>query len=356
MPKKQRQATRTTPGFTGPFKGNAQQGTLFDKRTLLNPDQHIGPRGYSPERIRAVRATGIGDRVDTHFEAVGRGGKSNRFEDPHRDPRPGASGVHEDAQGYSERHDTIPELPPDVHRYGPTYMGPEHNNLDELPRSDTYQKSMQRGRARVVEDLARSTIPVEHLAGTPITLRNRLRAAEVGHGNSSGYYKPNTAAGARIGLVGNADRSPTFRETQPQHGPLDTEHTFTLLHELGHHASSTERTEHSQYRTPNQVGQEEAYADTYALQHYRRDRRDRYPDDPADHTYEGMGHHHSFQVGLYQPYRLASDDRPHLPISGHSEQPGLPGMEHPTGPFRKRSSIDEAREAYVKARWDPRNR
>lgn len=381
MPKRQRQATRVTPGFSAPFKGNPQQGTLFDKRTLLNPDQHIGPRGYSPERIRAVRATGIGDKLRVNYESVREArenivglGRSAGLRS--RDARPGAAETNEAAQGYSDLHDTIPEVGPDISNYGPAYLGMKHNDPMTEPRVDTQRKQMMRGRNRLVEDLARSTVPTEHLEGiSAISIRNQHR---VGSG-IAGLYNPVAQHMTIVPQRGAPDE--WSREAEPQRGPRDPDENFTLLHELGHHVSNQMGNEHSGmgYRTISGKGKEETFADTYALKHYREDTRGRNWEqvgswDPRNATYKGKGidTYTKFQGA----YRLRPEDEPIrepttvTPEREETLRPLLPGMPtegRPGDPsifheLRRRANgsrlrpVREMQQAYIQSRWDPRRR
>lgn len=75
----------------------------------------------------------------------------------------------------------------------------------------------------------------------------------------------------------------------------------TLLHELGHHESWLQGTEHSSYETGGQQAREEAFADKFAVTHFRRDPRNQGPYDPREHTYmaRGSAAHFGQYAGAY---------------------------------------------------------
>jgi hypothetical protein len=81
-------------------------------------------------------------------------------------------------------------------------------------------------------------------------------------------------AGGIQGVYQHQDgtRPPTISILGGQEG------TYVPIHEIGHHASQVEGTEHSQYQTGYQRGQEEGFADQYAYEHFRDRRGERMKD------------------------------------------------------------------------------
>ena len=258
-PKKNRQATRTTPGFTGPFKGSPQQGTLFDKRTIAKSGDEIGPRGYSLNRSRQFN--------DVIQQRVG-------FT---KQPDQVSFGVkHEDGG---------PAVDPDQHPFGPSHHGEGFSGL---------AKSMGRGRSKLIDTLARSTVSPEHLEG--------LHAIHVVHPKDpdvAGTYSPGeNYRNIKLHTTNDSeeypDRYPEEVKQPQQRGPEDPGSEMTLLHEIGHHVSAAQGTEHSQYRALTDRGREEGFADEYMLTHFRQDKRSakwKGNIDPREHTYAARGGH-----------------------------------------------------------------
>lgn len=293
MPKKDRQSDRLTPGFTGPYKGEPQQGTLFDARAVRNlpgnqpaEQKRIGPRGYSRERSQQFQE--VVPRVFNENSLpmsgrIGVGSKETAQEEYY-----GTQGAsYSKEEGGTVRH---PHVTPDTHVFGPAdvihanaYTGRRGRLGDvdtEWRAGEINEKSMRRPQSKMIDALARSTIKPEHLDNL-----EGIRLADQDEIDASGiYYKHST----RIAL--GADRRPKGVENQ-QTGVVDADHEQTLFHEIGHHVSYQERTEHSAYREPWQQGAEEAYADRFALTHWRLDPRQKKswegPIDPREHTYYG---------------------------------------------------------------------
>ena len=268
MPKKGRQSTRMTPGFTGPFKGDPQPGTLFDKRALDRLPGNIeatrnrpGPRGYSPARLAAVR--------NNFLAKVEVGVNMNET----------------------------------AHLYGPSHYDPNAKPGGPIAN---------RARSRMLDTLARSTIPTDE-ARDPLAGLHHIRTyAKAPHDapTATGEYM---SQGTRV-----RPGQPHLRPIHLPDVPLTDEATIafypnrhddygrpvgsyaaargkdpsaeqTFLHELGHHDSSLAATESSRYETPSQRAMEEGRADRFAVQHFRPDPRNKEPYDPRDNTYLGRG-------------------------------------------------------------------
>jgi hypothetical protein len=252
MPKKGRQATRTTPGFTGPFKGNAQQGTLFDKRTLAKTGEEIGPRGYSLNRSRQFQK--VVSPMPIEMSTTGA--------DKHPFAGSGVPGQ------------------PLAYRTG-------------------------RGRSKLTDALARSTVKPEHVEGLSKILMQPQ------HPDYAGSY---VGGHIRLHVTEESPEKESYPDedtkvpfTHPsetrhpeQRGPIDPHSEMTLLHELGHHVSRQQETESSKYRTPEERGREEGRADAFMMKHYREDPRTvrwRGRTDPREHSYGARGQAERFGTG-----------------------------------------------------------
>lgn len=113
-------------------------------------------------------------------------------------------------------------------------------------------KHMQAPKAHYIDTLARSTVPTEDVAAT---------SHSVAHDDMS-LVQGNGAAGIHMNL-----QSGSQVITKAAHVG-----NRTPIHEIGHAVSSRDSTDHSRYSNDDQQGHEEAYADDYAITHYR-DRR-----------------------------------------------------------------------------------
>lgn len=154
--------------------------------------------------------------------------------------------------------------------YGPDRQAEarEHVNVgyQEWLRSSTGGANTGAQRARLMDTVARSTVPSEDLRAESEGRMGPMRVKyhtgmHLSHINAAGVYK------AKGGSVDQGQPSITLEPGQ--------ENTTTAIHELGHHISNSRLTEHSQnYKTnqPKMRGQEEAFADNYAQEHWR-DRR-----------------------------------------------------------------------------------
>lgn len=273
MPKKGRKSTRMTPGFTGPFKGEPQPGTLFDKRALDQLPGNIeatrnrpGPRGYSPARLGEVRRS-----FDTAW------------------PR-GNDLTPVTVTGAGRANET-------AHQFGPSSYDPDN------PR-------FGRARSRILDTLSRSTINVSDEMEDPLAGLGQIRY-ERHMPNVAGQYKAVGNYGEPDATGFRRDLGPTVLlygdEHRGSHAALwgkDERAEQTLLHEIGHHDSRLRMTEHSEYETKRQQAQEEAYADRFAVTHFRRDPRNKGPYDPRENTYMGRGGLSRFE-GAQDEYRRA---------------------------------------------------
>lgn len=307
MPKKNRQATRTTPGFTGPFKGNAQQGTLFDVGTLPKTGEEIGPRGYSLNRSR-------------QFQEVFQGKKGELM--PGTRYRAGASGpsvhlfVKHVAKDPEDREKgTESAVKPDEHPYGPSSLGEKGPDI---------RRSLGRAKSKLIDTLARSTAPVESTKGlTEISMQPK-------DPDRAGSYQGKSQRSAVNRISMNVTRESPEATSWPtedrpdipfsypekvkrpeQRGPVDPQSELTLLHELGHHESARTERPSSEYDTPHKRGEEEGFADAFATTHYREDTRTARwhgRTDPREHTYLARGgprDWQKFSVSPVSDYRRA---------------------------------------------------
>lgn len=152
--------------------------------------------------------------------------------------------------------------------------------------------------SRITEDVARSTMPAEHLTGLGAIGVSSLLRGGTAHGvyretavpekHQYGYVpirKVEMAWGEQNSRRPDAEIIPRSRE----------EFGSTLIHELGHHVSYTANPNAPQReatRTPSGIsGWEEAKADDYRVQHYRQDPRAarKRPLNIESTTYSGRG-------------------------------------------------------------------
>lgn len=315
MPKKDRQATRMTPGFTGPMKGEPQQGTLFDKRALdrlpgnqAQTDQRIGPRGYSVERSRQFQGL-LTENYGTGLTKVGVGYRKAHNDEERQRP------------DYSEMHDTVPAMPPESHPFSPT--------LSDM----RYGRNMRRAKSKVIDTLARSSIEPEHLQGLPeISMKGRdSRFAGTYH--SGPNFEHISLNQTQEGIGGTPDRT-----KQPeQRGATSHDNEITLVHEIGHKVSHQNETWHSRYSDETEKAAEEGFADNFAMTHWRADPRHQGWEgdfEPRQHTYGGIGHHYA----SYPEYRrnLGSENKSpgsRVYVTAAVESRDRPMLGHGTGVF-----------------------
>jgi hypothetical protein len=198
------------------------QGTLFQvtDKGLLNPDQRW-PKGYTPERKNAVADAVVRPSIHVNY-------RPNHTGDD-REVRTGTRSTE-----YSDRKVN----------YGVVNGEPHVANESRQHVRD------------LVDNIARSTVPLEHLGG--VQWRHN---AESHLGNND----PGVTTQAHWDRTGDAlsKGDPVIRMRR------GTEGGYVPIHEIGHHVSYNEATEHSQYRTGYQQGSEEAFADRYAFEHFR---------------------------------------------------------------------------------------
>lgn len=148
--------------------------------------------------------------------------------------------------------------------------------------------------AKIRENLARSTVPVEHLSGDDLTFkvginsRDRLFAA--------GVYRRKQEGRDNASI----EIDPKFANTP------------SLIHEVGHHVSKQQDLWHAQYYSEQQRGAEEGYADSYATAHWR-DRRG--GSQPNYQGYLGGDYQkssNSWKVGYDNTRRTHAEDPRHL--------------------------------------------
>lgn len=282
MPKKGRQATRMTPGFTGPFKGDPQPGTLFDVRALDQlpgntnlTRQRPGPRGYSPARLAEMReafdtahVTGSSANETTRPVIIGGQGRANET----------------------------------AHQFGPSSWHPDDPHFG-------------RAKSRILDTMSRSTINVKDEMENPLQGLGQIRYERSMPGVAGQYrahdnYGPPDETGTRKGLgptvvlyghdLAGSSAAAMGRDEKAEQ---------TLLHEVGHHDSYIAGNESASYDTPSKMAREEAHADKFAVTHFRRDPRNTGAYDPREHTYMARGDTH-FE-GHGQEYEAA------LPASMH---------------------------------------
>jgi hypothetical protein len=192
------------------------QGTLFSGGTKYSSDARF-PRGYTPERREEVAGRIVAPSGHPRDEGgVRTGTRSLNYKDV--------------TYGYK----------------GSTLNPPEHVSREPI--------------RRVVDTVARSTVPASDLedkSGGQLTVRTGIQFAPT-EGDSLG------TAGQYHAFV---------RHPEVHLGP-GFEDKPTVIHEIGHHVSHQQGTDHSEYYNAREQGQEEAFADNYADTHYR-DRKGR---------------------------------------------------------------------------------
>lgn len=175
------------------------------------------------------------------------------------------------------------------------------------------------GANEMLDNLARSTVPLEHLK-YPL----QIHATEPEASHAPEDFKNGTAIGLH---TPRSDFGPNGAviDVLPQHT-----RDSVLIHEVGHHASMLEGNEHSlHYSRQGQTGgREEAYADDYAAEHYR-DRRGR--SQPRGDYY--MGNRNSVFRDSYLVHRKTGPDAEHRvderrrgSMSQHEYEGGLRGQ------------------------------
>lgn len=308
-----------TPGFTGPYKGQPQPGTLFDKRALdqlpgnMNlTRQRPGPRGYSPERLAAVR-----DNFHAKVEVgVDMNETAHYFGPSHYDPNADPGGpIANRARSRmldtlarstipTNEYDDTPAKPRAAGRRGSTVVKPPTSSdpLVGLEHVRTYSRPPHNAPAAAAEYMAHGT---QMRPGQPHLRPIHVPDVAPTKGSTIGIYPNNhDDYGRAVGsYAANKGRDPVAEQT--------------FLHELGHHDSYVAGSDSSLYETKAQQAAEEARADRFAVHYYRPDPRnlksqgphDEAPaHDPRENTYMGRGN-----LGRFGPY--ADKYRQGLPAS-----------------------------------------
>lgn len=229
-----------TPGFRKAFKGNPQQGTLFQASAdELDPtgQRYRQIRGYTPDEQREA------------WDAVGEVGFSTMGE----------------REGYDDA-----EFPM-------TYSGEE----EFAAVDDASKRDWGEGRAVIRDAVARSTVPREVV--------NRVQFAVTPNISANAYYGPKDDA---IYFGRKATEAQEHREgfgtghPTPETQRLDQGQT--IIHELGHAADPAleplrgvrnnirdTRGENpvEGYTEPEDLGRVEEFADDFAEEHFRHDPR-----------------------------------------------------------------------------------
>ena len=260
-------------GFKPP-SGQAQQGTLFrlsGREAGLAPE-HQYPRGYTPERLRAVAGAVPPGSVGVSATAT----PSHYVMDTHQAWfKPTGLPPTEQDRRLAEHQGQDPDL--------------VVNRRWQRPMEEITATRNEVARKRIVDTVARSGMPTEHMDPMPAVEITGKQKHQMGWGGF--YTNPERAAGqeptlsalpevakaneARQAIAAKAGRVNLL--TTPGRKPADEE--STLLHELGHHVSWQTPTEHSAYLSARQRGQEEAFADDY-MRRQHRTRRGQEPPDP----------------------------------------------------------------------------
>jgi hypothetical protein len=156
---------------------------------------------------------------------------------------------------------------------------------------------MGRGRSRLIDTLARSTVdfsnPEEHSLNSLHTIRIGTHSAELAgeyeHSPmvANPHWKPENV-GQPMAVPGEP-RITLYTSGFARNHPAEEEQTF--LHELGHHESYLQANDSAyDYGESHRMqATEEAFADKFALTHFRPDPRNKKPYDPRENTYAGRG-------------------------------------------------------------------
>lgn len=199
------------------------QGTLFRGGTKYSSDKRF-PRGYTPERQAEVADAVVQPSHKVFFN------------------KPNETSTGTASDHFKDRRVTV--------GLNPKY--PEGYRMES--RQET---------RRLVDTVARSTVPVDHLRG--VQFRTNSSDQMLGQSNVSGHYDQ------RGDAMSHGDPVIRIREGRAA-GSIP-------IHEIGHHVSSTQGNPwKSNYSYSSEDGgHEEAFADNYAEQHYR-DRKGRSTD------------------------------------------------------------------------------
>ncbi|HET7110232.1 MAG TPA: hypothetical protein VFI41_05130 [Gemmatimonadales bacterium] len=321
-----------TPGFTGPFKGQPQPGTLFDKRALdqlpgnMNlTRQRPGPRGYSPERLAAVR-----DNFKAHVEVSTNMNEAGHLYGPSHYDRNADPGGDIANRARSRMLDTLARSTIPTNEYD--------EKADYAPRV-----ASRRGAPKPEKYTSDPLVGLEHIRTYPKSPHDALTVAGeyMSHGDQVRPGQPSLrpmdmpdvpkTRKATIGLY------PTARDdwghalgTQAAVKGDDPRAEQTFLHELGHHDSYVEASESSRYETKAQQAAEEGRADRFAVQHFRQDPRSKEKGyDPRENTYMARGMHGFSGHSAYYEKALPAEMHPPVKTNPNLrteqfEQPELP--------------------------------
>ena len=188
------------------------QGTLFSGGSKFMSDRRY-PKGYTPERQAEVADAVVEPSVQNFLNK----------------PKETSTGTQ--SKNFKDRRVTV-GLNPDY---------PEGYRMDS--RQET---------RRLVDNVARSTVPLSHLSG--VQFRTNHGDQMLGN-NVAGHYD------RRGDAMTHGDPVIRIREGAAA--------TSTTIHEIGHHVSHTVAQNTHPYDAAGHSGQEEAFADNYAEQHFR---------------------------------------------------------------------------------------
>ena len=218
--------------------------------------EHRYPRGYTPERLAEVT------------EALG----GRRTPGSRTDPVPNESGrgMHAEHREGVESRNTRDIHYRNVSIQQGTGTGAFSGNFDPNKRGGFGGRN--EGEAKIVETVARSTVPTERLADVNVTVEKPDESKDYG-----GLYKAGRREASVVAAPGTTPTAPLGAKQMAQMRDTRQHHEQVLMHELGHHESASLGLPHSgkEYeRSAAAHGQEEAYADDFAVEHYRPDPRD----------------------------------------------------------------------------------
>lgn len=200
--------------FGSPRMTKGGQGKLFSEPKPT--DQHRYQRGYTPERMAAVR----GSMID--FETV--------------------------------------------------KAGPNDSPATRYAVGQTHQSAR-----RMADVVARSTADMHHYGQGSVDVAAR-RTHMTNRVNPSDMWSLHVSTGDHLpGAAGTYSGGGTWDRGQIRiEGRGDEEaHGQTLMHEMGHYIShKINPSDSNDYNTPTRVGREEAHADDYMMTHWRPDPRD----------------------------------------------------------------------------------
>lgn len=182
-------------------------------------------------------------------------------------------------------------------------------------------------RRKLVDNIARSTVPGEHL--------QRLQFQPGTSASGMRHSGPNADPMVPSGMYNKRRRE--FESHQATVKLLKGQADRPVaIHEIGHHASQEQGTPHSDYDTVQKRGQEEAFADNYAQEHYRPRRGEKYP---GVGMYNGGDPDHVRTTEFFNAYHAHRDYRPVFGATGmgvgatKSTPPPPPGSPDPKPPL-----------------------